>query len=244
MSPDHHIHHGEARTWLRSLPQGCADALVTDPPYSSGGMFRGDRANPPGGKYEQDGQMLARPDFYGDTLDQRAWMGWCEDWLRDALRVLKPAARLAIFTDWRQLPALTDAVQRAGAIWRGIVPWDKGLGARAPHTGYHRHQAEYVVFATAGACEPAPGRGPFPGVYRHVVRQADKHHLAGKPTALMRELALTVPPAALILDPFAGSGTTVVAAALEGRRAWGCELSAEFVEIGRRRLAAAVASPA
>ena len=43
------------------------------------------------------------------------------------------------------------------------------------------------------------------------VRQADKFHMTGKPTDVMRRLVQMVPPGDLIIDPFAGSGTTGVA---------------------------------
>src|SRR5690606_5186474 len=45
------LHEGEALAWLRSLPDASADALITDPPYSSGGTFRGDRSASSGDKY-------------------------------------------------------------------------------------------------------------------------------------------------------------------------------------------------
>ena len=44
------------------------------------------------------------------------------------------------------------------------------------------------------------------------VLQSDKWHTTGKPTALMRELVRCVPPGGTVLDPFAGSGSTGVAA--------------------------------
>jgi hypothetical protein len=50
------------------------------------------------------------------------------------------------FTDWRQLPMLTDVLQAGGFVWRGVMPWDKTESSRAPHTGYFRHQCEYVVW--------------------------------------------------------------------------------------------------
>ena len=49
------LHRGEAWEWLRSLPSSSADALVTDPPYSSGGFTRGDRMADPSAKYRASG---------------------------------------------------------------------------------------------------------------------------------------------------------------------------------------------
>jgi site-specific DNA-methyltransferase (adenine-specific) len=67
-------------------------------------------------------------------------------------------------------------------------------------------------------------------------------HPTVKPTDLMRYLCrLVTPPGGTVLDPFAGSGSTGKAAALEGFRFIGIEREAEYVEIARARIAAAVA---
>jgi hypothetical protein len=68
------------------------------------------------------------------------------------------------------------------------------------------------------------------------------NHPTVKPTDLMRYLCrLVTPPGGTVLDPFAGSGSTGKAAALEGFRFIGIEREAEYVEIARARIAAAVA---
>ena len=64
------------------------------------------------------------------------------------------------------------------------------------------------------------------------------HHPTVKPTDLMRYLCrLVTPPGGVVLDPFMGSGSTLKAAELEGFDAIGIELSAEYIEIARRRIA-------
>jgi site-specific DNA-methyltransferase (adenine-specific) len=78
--------------------------------------------------------------------------------------------------------------------------------------------------------------GPFDGCIQATVLQADKFHLTGKPTALMRELVRPVAPGGIVLDPFMGSGTTGVAAVQSGRRFFGIEREAAYVEIARERL--------
>jgi DNA modification methylase len=63
------------------------------------------------------------------------------------------------------------------------------------------------------------------------------HHPTVKPIALMRWLArLVTPPGGLVLDPFAGSGTTGCAALLEGMRFVGFESVAEYFAIARQRI--------
>lgn len=62
-----------------------------------------------------------------------------------------------------------------------------------------------------------------------------------KPVALMEQLiTLVTPPGGLVLDPFAGSGTTLVAAARLGIRCAGIELNPEYGEIIEARVAHAL----
>lgn len=69
------------------------------------------------------------------------------------------------------------------------------------------------------------------------------YHPTIKPTDLMRWLCrLVCPPNGLILDPFAGSGSTGKAAVLEGFRFLGFEREAEYVEIANKRIESAEAS--
>jgi site-specific DNA-methyltransferase (adenine-specific) len=71
-------------------------------------------------------------------------------------------------------------------------------------------------------------------------RPRGNHHPTVKPTALMRYLCrLVTPPGGVVLDPFAGSGSTGKAAVAKGFRFIGIEREAEYVEIARARIAAA-----
>lgn len=233
------LHHGDCLDVLRTLPDGSVDAVITDPPYSSGGLFRGDRAATPADKYQTGGTQISYPTFAGDNRDQRSWLAWCTLWLSESRRVLRPGGYCLTFSDWRQLPTTTDALQAAGFIWRGIVVWDKTPSARAPHTGYFRHQCEYIAWGSNGPLGTAHGRGPFPGCITTPIRPAEKQHVTAKPVALLEHLVRCCAPGGVILDPFAGSGTTGVAAVQAGYGFIGIEQSAEYVAIARARLEAA-----
>lgn len=231
----------DALAVLAEMPDGSIDALITDPPYSSGGLYRADRSRDTAEKYQQSGQLLQRPSFTGDNRDQRSFTYWCALWMAEALRCSRPSpgGRLLTFVDWRQLPAMSDAVQAGGWIWRGIVPWNKGNAAR-PTPGGFKAQCEYVLWGTSGALpEAEKGVGCWPGFFEVSVERDDNHHQTGKPTRLMRELAKVAPSGGLILDPFGGSGSTGVGALLEGRRAIVCELVPEYAAIAAARMQAA-----
>jgi site-specific DNA-methyltransferase (adenine-specific) len=131
---------GDCIRVLETLADASADAFITDPPYSSGGLFRSDRAATPAAKYVQHGVRVLRPSFSGDNRDGRSWATWCTIWLSECRRIVKPAGYALMFSDWRQLPLASDAFQWGGFVWRGLIAWDKTEAARAPHTGYFRHQ--------------------------------------------------------------------------------------------------------
>ena len=114
---------GEALAMLQTLPDASVDALITDPPYSSGGAFRGDRMGSTTTKYVDNRDTLHRADFAGDNRDQRAYGYWCGLWLSECLRIVRPGGIACLFTDWRQLPTTTDALQAGGWVWRGIAAW-------------------------------------------------------------------------------------------------------------------------
>lgn len=60
--------------------------------------------------------------------------------------------------------------------------------------------------------------------------------MTGKPSALMRRLVQVVPPGAVILDPFMGSGTTGVASVKAGYEFVGVEKEVVYFAIARRRM--------
>lgn len=233
------MRHGDALRVLSEMDTASVDAVITDPPYSSGGMVRGDRAAGVHAKYvngdSRSGNALAA--FGGDNRDQRSFGYWSALWIGEALRVTRPGGVLAVFTDWRQLPTTTDAIQAGGWVWRGIVPWHKPNGRRVQ--GRFANNCEYVVWGTCGPRALNTIPNALNGFYV-LNTPRTREHITQKPVELMRELVKITPPGALILDPFAGSGSTGVAAVAEGRSFLGVEASEHFHGVAVRRLAEAL----
>ena len=229
------LYQGDALNILATLPDAVMDAVLTDPPYSSGGVTMGARQTDPAQKYQQSGTKRQYPPMLGDAKDQRSWTMWCTLWLGECWRVARDGAPLMVFTDWRQLPALSDAVQAAGLSWRGIIAWDKR--SSRPQIGKFRQQCEYVLFATKGRFV-ARTRTWLPGLYSYPVIAVHKVHLTSKPVALIEDLLAITAPQASVLDPFMGGGSGGEACIRTGRKYVGMELSQEYYDISRNRLTA------
>lgn len=221
--------YGNALEILLALEDRRFGGVLTDPPYSSGGNVR-DRAMPTSQKYLQSGTRNAYPEFQGDTRDQRSFLAWSSMWMERARSLTLPGGLIGAFTDWRQLPVTTDALQCGGWVWRGVVPWDKTESSR-PQLGRYRNQTEFIAWGSNGARSLKGAVAP--GVFRMPVPQR-KLHIAGKPVELMS--GLLKPMEGPILDPFAGSATIGVACLQAGLEYVGIEVDEVYFEIACRRL--------
>lgn len=223
------IYHGDSLEILPTLSG--IGAVVTDPPYSSGGAFRGDRTGATVDKYVQTGTLAYRPDFAGDSRDQRSFLAWAMLWLNAARNASVPGSVLCSFIDWRQLPVMTDAVQAGGWTWRNLATWWKP-GIRM-QSGRFSSSAEYVIYGTNGPTE-ARGIGSPQNVYKAPTVE-EKAHIAEKPAEVMRWVLSVVPAGALVLDPFMGSGSTLDAAKSLGLRSIGIEVDERYCEVAATR---------
>lgn len=228
--------HGNALNVMKTLPPDTFDALITDPPYASGGAALSDRQRATKAKYTSAKRESPYPDFEGDTMDQRTWMRFMADVLECARRVCKQGSPCVFFTDWRQLPALAEAMQRAGWTWRGVLVWDKIISR--PQPGRFRQQAEFMLWGSNGSMPLDRPVQPLPGVFRHAnVQGKDRVHQTQKPLEVMRQIVHICAPGGRILDPFAGSGSTLSAAEAEGYSAVGIEIVAGIAKLAANRLA-------
>lgn len=227
---------GDSLALMSAMPDGHVDAVITDAPYSSGGMVRGDRMADVHTKYAPNSaSALTVAAFAGDNRDQRGYAFWSALWLLQALRVTRPGGVCMLWTDWRQLPTTTDVLQAGGWVYRGVIPWVKP-DAR-PQMGRFTSTCEYVVWGSRGPMPADRDIGCLPGFYQaRAPRGPDKNHLTEKPLSVMRELVKATPAGGLVFDPFTGGGGTGVASLLEGRRFLGAEITAHYAAVAAERL--------
>lgn len=203
---------GDALQLLGCLPPDCVDGVITDPPYGSGTDL-----------------------FAGDMKDQHSYLSWSAMWMSSALRACKEGSPICVFTQWRQVTSVVDALQAAGWVHRGIGVWDKTPSRTRPQKGRLRDQADFIVWGSKGAMSRD---GPaLDGVFRHAMpKRKDKGHPTIKPVELMKELVRLVPEGGRVLDPFCGSGATLQGALQQRRQALGIEFDADFAEAARDSL--------
>jgi site-specific DNA-methyltransferase (adenine-specific) len=236
------VYRGDVLTVLRGLPDNSIDAVIADPPYASGGANNAQRTRQSTRrKYVSAKTAHDLPDFVGDNRDQRSHVFWSTLWLAECHRATKSGGVVMVFTDWRQLPAMTDALQAAGWIWRGIIAWHKSTAR--PQPARFTHSCEFVLWASKGALPKSDGRPPLPGMFSYPApHHTRRTHITEKPVELLRQLTKILPAQGVILDPFAGSGSTGEAALGEGHRFIGIEISEHYADRITHRLKASRAA--
>ena len=168
-------------------------------------------------------------------------------------------AIIDVFIDWRHARHVQDAADGVFTEHKQTAVWDKGSGAlgsfyrsqhefvlifksgRAPHINHFSLGEKGAEFGKGGKGRyrtniwRAPGMSSF-----HPGRDALKFHSTVKPVGLIAEAILDVSDrGGLVLDNFAGSGTTILAAQRTGRRAACIELDPGYVDTAIQRIEAA-----
>ncbi|MET9260440.1 site-specific DNA-methyltransferase [Amycolatopsis sp. NPDC004079] len=235
----HQLLQGDALSVLADVAAETVDAVITDPPYNSGGRTSGERTTASArGKYVSSDAQHQLADFAGDNKDQRSYTHWLALILGECLRTAREGAAALVYCDWRQLPATSDALQAAGWTWRGVVVHHKPIAR--PRRGGFSQNTEYLLWGSNGPVLPDRNPVSLPGlVSGSQPRGQNRLHITQKPLDVMRQLVQICPPGGTVLDPFAGAGTTGVAALAEGRDFIGIELSPHYHAIASARLAEA-----
>ena len=229
---------GNALELLESFPGESIDAVVTDPPYASlADSIASDRRS--SSAMYSSARRRTYPVLAGAGISPVYFGKWLESWFRECFRILKPGGFFYCFMDWRGLSAVCEEAAISGFRQDGIFVWHKTNGR--PLQGKHRQSCECVWLGRKpGDCvkenREVFGKG---FVSTAVVPEKDRCHLTQKPDALMDELISVLPAAAVVLDPFAGSGSTVVACKRTGRVGIGIECVPEYAEIAQKRISEA-----
>lgn len=230
------------------MPPSCVDCVFADPPY---------RLSKPGGVTFRNGRVV--------PVDKGSWdrslgsfekdHGWNVRWVRAAKRILKPGGSLWVSGTHHVIFSLGFALQTGGFRVINSVAWEKPDPPPNARRTAFTHAHEWLVWASKqdrGARHtfnydlvnsPDPG-AQVSSVWRiPAVPKREKlhgHHPTQKPLRLVRRALLACTQQGdLVFDPFAGSGTTAVAAKELDRQFVGAELDEGFAGLAERRIRAA-----
>lgn len=232
------IYHLDALVVLRSLPTEAVDIVVTSPPYNMGlvpggngrGMYRPGVSNKAGRFRDGYGD-------HGDAMPQDAYDAWQRECLAEMWRV----ARLAVFYNHR--PRVEHGRLRTplsfdfgGVPLRQIIVWDRGTGIDVNLRHFCTRQEWVLLFAKPAFALVDHATSGMGDVWRLGMATDEPEHPAPFPVSLPAR-CLIASGARSVLDPFMGSGTTLVAAQAVGVRSVGVEVDERWCARAVKRLA-------
>ena len=220
------------------LEGNLAQMVVADPPYN---VPVNGHAVGRGKKRHREFKMAS------GEMSEAAFTAFLAAFIGQAIACSSDGSIHYIFIDWRHLPELLAAARPRYAEWKNLLVWSK---SNAGQGSFYRSKHELIgVFKNGTAPHMnnfglgANGRYrtnvlDYPGVNGlHPARRGDLDlHPTTKPIALVADLIRDCSRRnGFILDPFGGSGTTILAAERTGRVARVIELDPLYVDVAIRR---------
>lgn len=199
---------GDSTRVMAGFPSECVDFILTDPPYLVGFTDR-------------SGRSIA-----GDNNDD-----WVMPASREMYRVLKRDSLAVSFYGWNRIDIFMNAWKAAGFRVVGHLVFAKPYASKSAFVGY-QHESAYLLAKGRPQVPASPLSDVIPWQYT-----GNRHHPTEKPVSALQPLIESFTrPGDIVLDPFAGSGSTCVAAEQAGRRWIGIELLEKYHAAGTLRL--------
>lgn len=223
------LYMGDCIEVMAEMPERSIDAVLTDPPYSSGGR----RENARSIRKSMTRAVEDEDWIRGDAMSTNGFTYLLRLCGIEWRRVLVQGGHALVFIDWRMAAHLASALETADLRQHPILVWDKkhfGMGV------VFRNQHEFIVHMTVGQPREPQRRDVGNVLSFSAVRDGD--HPTEKPEPLLRTLlSVVAAPGGTVLDPFAGSGSGLLAARSLGCKAIGVEADERYCEIIAKRLA-------
>lgn len=200
---------------MREIPDQSIPCIVTDPPY-----------------FLPATHYCTRTQFSRNFADLGILEHFFKDVFKEFSRIMKQDGVIYLFCDGQSYPLFYYHLYPFCKSVRPLI-WNK----KTSINGYSwRHQHELIIFAEMPNAPPVPsGSGDI--ISCSAVPVDKRKHPAEKPTLLLCKLiAKSTNEGDLIFDPFAGCGSTLIAAKQLKRKFLGIELSQEYYDMAIDRL--------
>lgn len=214
---DGNIVNGDCIAEMEKLADGSVDCVVTDPPY--GIEYVSNRRT-----VESEVIKPVANDGLTDAL--ALWENAC----KVLSRKMKDNSHIYIFTSWKVYPQFAEITGKYFRIKNCLI-WRKNNHGTGDLEGNYSEQYEMIIFATKGNRKLNGGRDSNILEFDKVA-SASLVHSCEKPVDLLEFLIeKSSDVGEMVIDPFAGSGSTLLAAKNKNRQYWGCELDTENYRI-------------
>lgn len=225
------VHQGDCIDLMNQMPEESIDLIVTSPPYNIKNSTGNGLKNGSGGKWPQ-AELIKGYANHDDAMPHEAYVAWQRECLLAMMRVLSETGAIFYNHKWRVQGGLlqdrADIV--AGFPVRQVIIWQRNGGINF-NPGYFLPTYEVIYLIAKPKFRLAPKANAQGDVWR-IPQETKNPHPAPFPPALAQK-CIDSTEAAVVLDPFIGSGTTAIAAEESNRQWIGMDISEEYCELAR-----------
>ena len=235
------LHNGDCLEVMRSIANNSIDLVATDCPYKivSGGC----RKIPKDGERETSGILThrhkdnKRTDWVDAVRTGKMFANndiEFKDWLPDVYRILKDKSHCYIMVNSRNLAELQKQSEKVGFKFQNLLMWDKG---NVTPNRWYMQGFECILMLRKGGAKNINNLGSS-NILKVPNIIGNKTHPTEKPIDLMRILIEnSTQPNEIVLDPFMGSGSTMIACLNTNRKGIGIELDKHYFDVASKRIA-------
>lgn len=225
---------GDSMEIMKQIPAGCIDLVVTSPPYnlknSTGGGMKGGH----GAKWPR-AALINGYSNYDDNIPHDKYVEWQRANLTEMLRVIKDDGAIFYNHKWRVQGGLLQDRQDIvrGFPVRQIIIWKRDGGINF-NQGFFLPTYEVIYIIAKPKFKLAPKANAYGDVW-NFSQERNNDHPAPFPLPLIERI-VSATRAAVVLDPFMGSGTTAIAAMGLNRNYIGIDISPEYCQSAENRI--------
>jgi site-specific DNA-methyltransferase (adenine-specific) len=214
---------GDCLEILKTIPSESIDCLVTDPPYKiiTGGDSNGKNSVRPKGILKGNRELMKTiPKF--------------SDWLPEMFRVLKDGSQNYVMVNSSNLLKMANEIEKTGFKIQNFLIWQKN---NCTPSQFYMKNCEYTLFFRKGKSKYINDIGGSKTVHSFNNIIGNKLHPTEKPIDLMEfYIRNSTNENDIVLDPFMGSGTTMLACKNLNRKGIGIEKEQMYFDIATQRL--------
>jgi modification methylase len=220
---------------MKDLPDNSVDLVVTSPPYNlKNSTGNGMKPCTTSGKWA-NAALQNGYSHYDDNMPHDEYAQWQRECLSEMYRLIKPDGAIFYNHKWRVQDGLLQDRQDIvnGFPVRQIIIWRRKGGINF-NPGYFLPTYEVIYMIAKPEFKLVPKANAHGDVWEFT-QEMNNAHPAPFPIKLINRI-ISSTFANIILDPFMGSGTTAIAALLNGRQYIGMEISPEYITLAERRI--------
>ncbi len=232
------LYNEDALNVLKQLPDESIDFILTDPPFFISQEIKIARS----GNYKYKGKDIDLDfgEWDKQWKTEKEYLEWCYTWLKECVRILKPYRHLVFFFDKKKISYVCEFLEQNDMKFRSLLFWLKSNPVPRARKVDFMKALEMALWFTKGKVKSEFFNwqlGQHPDYVIAGLPNKPRYHPTQKPEKVLEVwIKYLSKEGDIVLDPFCGSGTTLIVSQKLNRRFIGIEKEEKYCQIAEKRI--------